>query len=144
EATLAEPTDNATSLSRETRSARFGMIGAMTAAPVTAAAPARPRPASWLPAFVALSAIWGSSFLFIKVGVEELAPIYVTLYRCAAGAIVLLVGLVAARDRLSRDRRLWAHMAALAVVANVLPFTLFGYGEQRVSSVVAGIWNGAT
>jgi drug/metabolite transporter (DMT)-like permease len=116
----------------------------MTAPPLTTPAPPAPRTASWLPAFVALAAIWGSSFLFIKIGVRELHPAYVTLLRCAAGAITLLVVLLLSRDRLPSDRRLWARMAVLAFIGNVLPFTLFGYGEQRVSSIIAGIWNGTT
>jgi drug/metabolite transporter (DMT)-like permease len=109
----------------------------VTAAPLT-------RPATWLPAFVALAAIWGSSFLFIKIGVRELHPIYVTLFRCAAGALTLLIVVLLTRDRLPSDRRLWAQMTVLAFISNVVPFTLFGFGEQQVSSIVAGIWNGTT
>jgi drug/metabolite transporter (DMT)-like permease len=99
---------------------------------------------SWVPPFVLLAMIWGSSFLFIKVGVRELHPLYVTLGRVGAGALVLLAVLVLTRDRLPRDPRLWAHLAVVAAVSSALPFTLFGYGEQRVSSVLAGIWNATT
>jgi drug/metabolite transporter (DMT)-like permease len=99
---------------------------------------------SWLPGFIALAAIWGSSFLFIKVGVEELHPIYVTLGRAAAGTITLLVVLLVLRDRLPRDPKLWLHLAVTGVVGVALPFTLFGYGEQRVPSLLAGIWNATT
>jgi drug/metabolite transporter (DMT)-like permease len=99
---------------------------------------------SWLPAFVLLAMIWGSSFLFIKVGVRELHPTYITLGRVAAGALALLAVLALTRDRLPRDPRLWAHLAVVAAVSSALPFTLFGYGEQRVSSVLAGIWNATT
>jgi drug/metabolite transporter (DMT)-like permease len=98
----------------------------------------------WVPAFVLLAMIWGSSFLFIKVGVRELHPLYVTLGRLSAGALTLLVILVLTRDRLPRDPRLWGHLAVVAMVSNAVPFTLFGYGEQRVSSVLAGIWNATT
>jgi drug/metabolite transporter (DMT)-like permease len=99
---------------------------------------------SWVPPFVLLAMIWGSSFLFIKVGVRELHPLYVTLGRVAAGALALLAILVLTRDRLPRDPRLWAHLAVVAAVSSAVPFTLFGYGEQRVSSVLAGIWNATT
>lgn len=121
-----------------------GRIGAVTATPLTTPLPDQPRWATWLPAFIVLAAIWGSSFLFIKVGVRELHPVYVTLFRCAAGALALLLVLVISRDRLPTDRRLLARMAGLALVGNAAPFTLFGYGEQRVSSIIAGIWNGTT
>ncbi|WP_412753901.1 DMT family transporter [Krasilnikovia sp. M28-CT-15] len=88
--------------------------------------------------------IWGSSFLFIKVGVRELHPLWLTFGRVAAGVLTLLAVLLVTRDRLPRDGRLWGHLTVVALVGVVLPFTLFGFGEQRVSSVLAGIWNAAT
>lgn len=99
---------------------------------------------SWLPWMVLLGAIWGSSFLFIKVGVGELHPLYVTLGRVASGALVLLLILAALRQRLPSDPVTWAHNAVVAVVGVSIPFTLFGYGEQRISSTLAGIWNSTT
>jgi drug/metabolite transporter (DMT)-like permease len=98
----------------------------------------------WLPSYLMLAAIWGTSFLLIKVGVRELHPLWLTFGRVAAGSAVLLVVLAVTRDRLPRDARLWGHLAVVAALGVTLPFTLFGYGEQRVSSVLAGIWNAAT
>ena len=79
----------------------------------TATAPDRPSPRvpPGCPAILLLALIWGSSFLFIKVGVRELHPLYVTLGRAAVGcgddpgrrAAVT-------RHRLPRDRRLWGHL----------------------------------
>ncbi|GAB3189299.1 DMT family transporter [Micromonospora palomenae] len=99
---------------------------------------------SWLPGFLALAAIWGASFLFIKVGIEELHPLHLTLYRVATGALTLLVVLAVLRDRLPREPRVWAHLVVVAAFGVALPFTLFGYGEQRVESMLAGIWNATT
>ena len=98
----------------------------------------------WLPGFLVLALLWGSSYLFIKVGVTELHPLHLTLYRVAIGATTLLVILVATRDRLPRDLRLWAHLFVVAGIGVALPFTLFGYGEQRVDSTLAGLWNATT
>jgi drug/metabolite transporter (DMT)-like permease len=97
-----------------------------------------------LPSFLLLAVIWGTSFLFIKVGVRELHPLWLTFARVAAGVTVLLIVLAVTRDRLPRDPRLWGHLAVIAALGVSLPFTLFGFGEQRVSSVLAGIWNAAT
>src|SRR5829696_2478219 len=94
----------------------------------------------WLPGLLVLAAIWGSSFLFIKVGVREMHPAYVTLGRVGSGALALLVALVVVGDRLPRSPRVWLHLNVVSIVGVVLPFTLFGYGEQRISSVLAGIW----
>ncbi|WP_281895854.1 DMT family transporter [Phytohabitans aurantiacus] len=98
----------------------------------------------FLPGFLALAVIWGASFLFIKVGVRELHPLYLTLFRVGAGALTLLVVLALGRQRLPRDPRLWGHLAVVAAIGVALPFTLFGFGEERVSSVLAGIWNATT
>ncbi|GIJ30399.1 transporter [Micromonospora qiuiae] len=106
--------------------------------------PDRPGLRSWLPGFVVLAAIWGSSFLFIKVGVAELHPLHLTLFRVVAGGLTLLVVLAVLGDRLPREPRVWAHLAVIAAFGVAMPFTLFGYGEQRVESMLAGIWNATT
>ena len=97
-----------------------------------------------VPGFILLSAIWGSSFLFIKVGVRELHPIYVTLGRVGLGAVTILILLGVMRDRLPRSPRIWAHLLVVGTVGVALPYTLFGYGEQRIPSLLAGIWNATT
>jgi drug/metabolite transporter (DMT)-like permease len=99
---------------------------------------------AFLPGFLILAVIWGASFLFIKVGVRELHPLYLTLGRVGTGALTLLAVLVVTRDRLPRDPKLWAHVFVVGGAGIALPFTLFGFGEQRVSSVLAGIWNATT
>ncbi len=98
----------------------------------------------WLPGYLALAAIWGSSFLFIKVGIRELHPLYVALGRVAAGMLTLLVILAFLRQRLPTGVRVWAHLTFVGAIGVALPFTLFGYGEQRISSMLAGIWNATT
>ncbi|NJC66885.1 DMT family transporter [Planosporangium flavigriseum] len=112
----------------------------MNAAP----SPDRTHLRSWLPGYLLLALIWGASFLFIKVGIRELHPLYVTLGRVVAGAVTVLALILVTRVRLPRDPRVWGHLAVVGMVGVAIPFTLFGYGEQRVSSVLAGIWNATT
>jgi drug/metabolite transporter (DMT)-like permease len=102
------------------------------------------RDRSWLPGFLALSAIWGSSFLFIKVAVDDFAPFQVAFARCALGALALFAILAVRRDRLPRGRRVWLHLFLIATLFNSIPFALFAFGETKVSSVVAGISNSTT
>jgi drug/metabolite transporter (DMT)-like permease len=99
---------------------------------------------AWLPGFLLLGCIWGTSFLLIKVGVRELHPLWLTFGRVSIGAVTMLAVLALTRSRLPRDLRLWGHLTVIAAVAVALPFTLFGYGEQRISSLLAGIWNATT
>ncbi len=94
--------------------------------------------------FVALGVIWGSSFLFIKVALEGLAPAQIVLGRLLTGAVVLAAAVALRHGTWPRERRIWGHLALLAVVANVLPFFLFAWGEERVSSAMAGVLNAAT
>jgi drug/metabolite transporter (DMT)-like permease len=93
---------------------------------------------------VTLAAIWGCSFLFISVGVRELHPMYLALGRVIAGSVVLLAFLAIKRESLPREPRLWAHTFVIGAIGSAIPWTLFGYGEQRVPSLLAGIWNGIT
>ena len=98
----------------------------------------------WPARFVLLAGIWGLSFLFIKVGLESFAPLQVAALRLAFGAATLLALVVVTGDRLPRGRRTWLHLFFATLFMNVAPFTLFAYGEQRVSSLLAGIWNATT
>ncbi len=111
----------------------------MTSAPLPP-----PRAATW-PGwrlqYLTLALIWGMSFLFIKEGVRAFAPLQITLGRVAIGAAVLVAVLLARRERLPRGGRTWAHLAMAAVLNNVIPFSLFGYAEQRIPSALAGICN---
>lgn len=98
-----------------------------------------------LPAqFLLLSAIWGSSFLFIKVGDAAFAPVLVSFGRMVFGSVTLLIIIALRRDRLPRGRAVWRHLIIASLLANVLPYTLFAYGETHVTSIVAGIWNATT
>jgi drug/metabolite transporter (DMT)-like permease len=96
---------------------------------------------AWPTRFALLALFWGSTFLFIKIGDEALAPLQVSLGRLLVGTVVVLAILAAQGGRLPRDRRTWAHLAVAGILLNVAPFTLFAYGERDVSSVLAGIWN---
>ncbi|WP_219462224.1 DMT family transporter [Nonomuraea rhizosphaerae] len=98
----------------------------------------------WLPGFLLLALIWGNSFFFIKITIEALHPLQVSFGRMVIGAAVLLLALAAGRRVLPRDPRLWGHFQVASIVLTTLPFTLFAYGEQYVSSVVAAIWNATT
>lgn len=101
--------------------------------------------ARWLPRFMLLSAIWGSSFALIKLAVDDgVPPIWVALWRCLFGTLALLVVCAAQRARLPRDPSTWGHAAVVAALLNAAPFALFAVGEQHVSSVLAGVINATT
>ncbi|GAA2237184.1 DMT family transporter [Kitasatospora cystarginea] len=99
----------------------------------------------WWPGFVALSAIWGASFALIKVAVDAgMPPVWVALWRCVLGAAALWTILAVRREAVPREARAWAHSAVVAVLLNAAPFVMFSFGETRISSVLAGVWNATT
>ncbi|WP_240617092.1 DMT family transporter [Nocardioides speluncae] len=116
----------------------------MTTTPATTATTEPPSLRTWLPWLLVPAAIWGCSFVFIEVGIRELHPLYVTLGRVACGAVALLAILAIRRESLPRSPLTWAHLAAIGFFGAAVPFTLFGYGEERIPSLLAGIWNGTT
>ncbi|WP_410597592.1 DMT family transporter [Amycolatopsis sp. lyj-23] len=94
--------------------------------------------------FALLAVVWGASFLFIKVGLNGLSPAQVALARVALGALALAVVLVARRRPLPRDPGLWGHLAVVSVLLCVVPFLLFSWAEQYISSGLASIFNATT
>ena len=98
----------------------------------------------WHAMFVLLGAIWGCSFLFMKLGLQSLTPVQVAFGRLAIGALVLLVVTRATGTSLPRRRSTWRHLAVVALLFCSIPFTLFAYGETQVSSILAGIINAVT
>jgi drug/metabolite transporter (DMT)-like permease len=87
---------------------------------------------------------WGSSFLWIKMGLASFSPVEMTFIRLVLGAGVLVTLCYAGRNRLPRDRKLWGHLIVAALVGNAVPFTLFAIGERSVDSGVAGVLNATT
>ncbi len=89
-----------------------------------------------------LAAIWGSSFMFIKVAVEELTPGEVVFWRVLVGAVVLLpfAGAVLGWRRLRTLLRQYARPLFVVAVFNAsIPFWLLAWSEQRLDSGLAAV-----
>jgi len=91
--------------------------------------------------FVAIGAIWGSSFLLIDIGLEAFPPGLITFIRVGSGAAALAV-LPKPSVRIANDDRL--RLLILSIVWVAIPFTLFPIAEQYINSSVTGLLNGAT
>lgn len=106
--------------------------------------PSAPAPAfalrDWVSLF-AVAAMWGSSFLLIKIGLEDFPPAAVSWLRITFGALALSV-LPAARKPL-RHREDWPLVAVLGMVWMGIPLTLFTFAQQHIPSALAGMINGA-
>ncbi len=104
----------------------------------------RPSPslALWL-VFGLLSLAWGSSFLFIKIGVEEgLGPLTLVSFRLWIAIAFLGVVMVATGGRLPRRDGALRKLTVLGMINVAIPFTLITWGELWISSALASILNG--
>ncbi len=91
----------------------------------------------WL-TFLTLGLIWGSSYLFIKIGVDAgLAPLTLVMLRLMIGFALLAAVVAAARERLPRDARTLGHLLVMSVLNIALPFCLITVAEQSVDSSLA-------
>ena len=91
-----------------------------------------------------LSVLWGGSFFFNGVVLRELPPLTVVLLRVAVAALILLPVLWAYRIRLPRGISGWKPFFAIALLNNVLPFSLIVTGQTYVSSGLASVLNATT
>lgn len=94
--------------------------------------------------FVLTGVIWGSSFLFMKVALGGVSPAQVAWTRLVLGGLTLGLFVLARRERLPRRLRVWGHMIVLAVSFCVIPFLLFSWAQQHVTSGLASIYNATT
>lgn len=92
----------------------------------------------------ALALLWGSSFLWIKISLRGFSPVQLVLIRLALGCVVLVPIVLAKGLRFPRSPVIWGHLFVAALVANAIPYLLFGIGEQTVGSNVAGMINATT
>jgi drug/metabolite transporter (DMT)-like permease len=92
--------------------------------------------------FLSLAAIWGSSFLFIKIGLDEgVAPLTIASQRTLFASLLLGLVVLARGGRLPLQRDVWGRMTFLAMTNIVIPFALIAWGQQYIPSGMAAILN---
>ena len=83
-----------------------------------------------------LSAIWGSSFIFIKLSVDSIHPVLLTSYRLIIASVILLFFC-----NLNKIKKLFKNnkkdLIIIALVGNVLPFNLISWSQLYVDSLIA-------
>jgi len=90
-----------------------------------------------------LSAVWGASFILIRLSGDDLPPVWVAFGRLLFGSMLLWIVLAAGRHKMPPLRTL-APLFVVALLNNALPFCLFAWGERTVPSSIAGILNATT
>ena len=101
-------------------------------------------PTPQLAGIVVLASIWGASFMFIKVMLDELGPVAIAWLRLGGGALLILAVVAAQRTHVPRNARYWRDVTTVALVAAAMPLVLIPWGERSISSQLAGLLNGTT
>jgi drug/metabolite transporter (DMT)-like permease len=87
----------------------------------------------WLHLFLAIGVFWGCSFLFIEQALKFLNPVGVSFLRCLCGATTIWIIVLIKKIKIPRDRKLWLHVFALALMTNVIPGTLVALAQTNVT-----------
>ncbi|PTM60313.1 DMT family transporter [Phreatobacter oligotrophus] len=91
-----------------------------------------------------LSILWGGSFFFVRVALDDLPPLTLVLSRVLIGAAVLAVVIRISGEALPRRPMVWFTLAVMALLNNVIPFSLIFWGQTAIPAGLAAILNATT
>lgn len=91
-----------------------------------------------------LALIWGATFLFTEIALEEVGALTAVAYRLSIGAVVLWAMIAALRLPLPRTARFWVSIAVMGFLNNLVPFSLITFGQLSIQSGLAAILNATT
>ena len=91
-----------------------------------------------------LSLIWGGSFFFGEIALEEIRPLTVVFGRVFIAAIVLNFVVIFVGLKMPRQIKLWGAFFAMGLLNNLIPFALIFWGQTQITSGLASILNAAT
>jgi drug/metabolite transporter (DMT)-like permease len=91
--------------------------------------------------FIGLGFFWGSSYFWIKVGLETVPPLTLIAGRLVLASLFLWAVVLLTREPLPRSGRQYGHLMVMALVNIVVPFVLIAYGEKSIDSALASILN---
>ncbi|MEW6661917.1 MAG: DMT family transporter [Bacillota bacterium] len=94
--------------------------------------------AAWM-AFGAISFIWGSTFLAIKVGLEFMPPLTFASFRFFIAALLLVVFLKIRKKRVRLSKEQYLHCGMIGLLMTAIPFALVFWGQQYVASGFAAV-----
>lgn len=103
----------------------------------------RMGPLEWL-LLIVLSILWGGSFFFNKLTVAEWPPFAVVQVRVGLAALALLLVVRIAGHSMAVGRELWLAFFGMGLLNNLIPFSLFLWGQQQIASGLASILNATT
>ena len=91
-----------------------------------------------------LAAIWGASFVSIRVALDEVGPLTAVAHRVGWAALVLWGVVWATGLRVPTGLRIWGAFLGMGLLNNIIPFGLMAWGQLHIESGLTSILNGAT
>lgn len=98
---------------------------------------------AWLELLL-LSAIWGASFMSIRIALDHVPFVTVVAHRVFWAALILWAYLLVRRVPLTLDLRIWGAFLVMGLLNNVIPFSLMAWGQLFIESGLTSIFNAAT
>ena len=89
--------------------------------------------------FITLGIIWSSSFLWIKIAIEEMGPMTLVAYRVLFGLLFGIAVILIQREKMPRTLKAWTPLLVLGLTNVAIPFFLISWGEKTIDSGVASI-----
>jgi drug/metabolite transporter (DMT)-like permease len=83
---------------------------------------------------LALSSMWGLSFLFIELALRQLGPLWIVAGRTSFGGLTLVLLLLVRGRQLPRGLRTWGHLLVLGVLNNAIPWAAVAWAQQSLPS----------
>ena len=91
-----------------------------------------------------LAALWGASFVSIRVALDEIGPLTAVAHRVGWAALALWLVVSFLRLPVPRDPKVWGAFLIMGLLNNVIPFGLMAWGQLHIESGLTSILNGAT
>jgi drug/metabolite transporter (DMT)-like permease len=93
---------------------------------------------------LALTVLWSATFPFAKIALAELPPLTLVLVRIVIAALALQLAVLAAGQRMPRERRLWGALFVMGALNNLIPFSVMNWGLTHIASGLGSILNATT
>ena len=93
---------------------------------------------------ITLSLLWGGTFFFAEVALQELPPLTLVFARVALAALALLLAVYTTGQRMPVSLALWGAFFVMGALNNLIPFTLIFWGQTRITGGLAAILNATT
>jgi drug/metabolite transporter (DMT)-like permease len=94
----------------------------------------------WVLLFV-LAMIWGGSYFFAKVALNEISPMNLVFLRVILASLALYILIKLLHKKIPKDISIWKSFFVMGLINNIIPFALLFWGQTHINSSLAAIFN---